>query len=478
MKVTFIFLLLATSHISAQRGPPSFVDDGGPFGDQLEIKIWDDSAPIIFDRDSRINPQGDAFVGNFGRSTANVVRKKNGSKGIYFASIVDESEGMIYQISPDASGVLTTRATRSGDFDPELDPPNEDISEGERENNTRKLQTDDGSVLDVMVLWTKKAECLNSGLPKGCSLTEITRNNMQGLVDLAVLETNVAFTNSGVLTQLRLVHSYRDETFDEDRSTFSKTLSQLTDLDGVMDDVHKFRELYGADIVSLLIDDDQYCGIAWVGPSINRMFSVTKWSCATGYFTFGHEIGHNLGCNHDKGTKNACSTTNYNYGWRDPQARFRSVLAYNCVRGQCDNNAGGGCTRVQRFSNDQFLYNGLPMGNIHTDNARQINDVKARVASYFTSKEPVPSMSPSVSQLPTTTPVQSPSMSPSISRSPTKSPTQKPVKTRPTKPPKNSGPGPGEKPTKPPKTAKGQKIFDFSSKSECLQKYLRTLYMP
>ena len=29
-------------------------------------------------------------------------------------------------------------------------------------------------------------------------------------------------------------------------------------------------------------------GVAWLGPIKSRMFSVTAWNCATGYFTFGH----------------------------------------------------------------------------------------------------------------------------------------------------------------------------------------------
>merc|ERR1719491_1072848 len=123
-----------------------------------------------------------------------------------------------------------------------------------------------------------------------------------------------------------------------------------------MDDVHEKREVYGADLVALLIDDPQYCGLAWMGPTKDRMFSVTSWSCATGYYSFGHEIAHNLGCEHDRGTSGACSNTTSNYGYRDPQARFRSILGYNCRSGQCDENAGGSCPRVQMFSNPLETY--------------------------------------------------------------------------------------------------------------------------
>ena len=49
-----------------------------------------------------------------------------------------------------------------------------------------------------------------------------------------------------------------------------------------MDDVHTKRNTYGADIVALLIHDDAYCGLAHLGPGVDKMFSITKWSCATG----------------------------------------------------------------------------------------------------------------------------------------------------------------------------------------------------
>jgi len=165
--------------------------------------------------------------------------------------------------------------------------------------------------------------------------------------------------------------------------------------------VHENREQYGADIVALIIDDPQYCGLAWLGPSKNLMYSVTAWDCATGYYSFGHEIGHNLGLNHDRGTKNACNSGGYNYGYRATNAAFRSILAYRCESGQCDNNPGGGCTRIIRFSNPSPEgYNNEPVGNDSNDNARKINDVRVTVAGYYPHYNPFPTVSPA----PTVTP--------------------------------------------------------------------------
>ena len=275
-----------------------------------------------------------------------------------------------------------------------------------------------------MVVWTKRSECKKSGLDPDCILTDVTENNMRGLIDLAIAETNTAYNLSGVTTQLRLVHAYREPNYVEAATdTFVTALQNIQSTnDGVMDDVHVKRDVHGADIVAMIIDGVQYCGIAYLGPGIDIMFSVISWNCATGYYTFGHEISHNFvsllvyfaveagsgscsfdiqfsyvsniflsqGCNHDKGTTNTCGSSDTNYGWRDPSAGFRSILAYNCVTGQCDNMPTTGCPRVQRFSNNVYLYNGKAMGSPLHDNASQINSVKSIVAAYRTAVVGVP----------------------------------------------------------------------------------------
>ena len=54
------------------------------------------------------------------------------------------------------------------------------------------MTADDGSELDVMVLWTEFAECSQSGLAAGCTLSTTTYDNMVALIELAVVETNTA----------------------------------------------------------------------------------------------------------------------------------------------------------------------------------------------------------------------------------------------------------------------------------------------
>jgi hypothetical protein len=117
----------------------------------------------------------------------------------------------------------------------------------------RMLYDDSGSNIDVLVVWTSDAECGNSGFSPGCTLTATTESNMRGLIDLAVEETNTAYSLSGMLSSLRLVHAYRDTTYVEP-STFREALDNLSEVsDGELDNVHAMRSLYGADMVQLIV---------------------------------------------------------------------------------------------------------------------------------------------------------------------------------------------------------------------------------
>jgi len=307
-------------------------------------------------------------------------------------------------------------------------------SAADGEHKDRSLQVI--TTLDVLVPWTNHAECRNSGLARGCTLTAQTEVNMRARIDLAVTETNTAYAESGIDALLNLVHAYRTDYTEASSDAFGSALSATR----ASAEVGGKRTLYGADVVALIIDDSQYCGIGYLGPRTDLMFSVTAWNCATGYFSFGHEIGHNLGCNHDRGTTGKCTTDTsaFNYGWRDPATDFRSILAYGCGNNRCSYESTGGCTRVQRFSNDEFLYNSKAIGSATADNARHINGKVVEVAGYFSSGTPPPTSEP------TPVPTPAPTNPPEPTPPPVPVPTNEPTTGAPTPVPT---PGPTNEPT-------------------------------
>ena len=240
-------------------------------------------------------------------------------------------------------------------------------------------EPDAGDYIDVMVVYTPAARPAVGGTAA-----------MHALINLGIAESNTAYQQSGVAMRVRLVH--RAEVAYTEPGSFSTTLNHLTDLgDGYLDEVHSLRDTYGADLVSFWINDTSSCGLAWMmsflSPSFEGMgFSVVHWDCATGSYSFPHEMGHNMGCGHDRGNGLA-GLDSYSYGWRfygTNGVQYRTIMAY----------APG--TRIQRFSNPDVTYYGTPTGVAIGDpseshNAQTINNSAYTIANF---RQTVPTSDP------------------------------------------------------------------------------------
>jgi len=253
---------------------------------------------------------GPDYISFYGRSsdtTLNLVKDRLNER--FTASTLNETSGIVTKYGVDAEGVTYVVEMQSGEYMEELDPVRLDGPEEpvRKDRERRNLDTDRDPqspyCIDILVVWTKRAECYDAtrGKNSTCTLTPTTANNIQAKVNLAVFETNVAFKNSNIGAQFRLVHSYRHpdyiETSDNIFGNALYSISGITD-DDVMDDVHAKRIEYGADLVSLFVDGArEACGIGYFNPNklnATRMFSAVHVLCATGVYTLGHEIGHNL----------------------------------------------------------------------------------------------------------------------------------------------------------------------------------------
>lgn len=142
---------------------------------------------------------------------------------------------------------------------------------------------------------------------------------MEALVDRSITTSNDAYFFSIIDLELRLVGTF-EVNYDESAG-FNSALSALTNNgDGTMDEVHVAREALGADMVSLFINNTQYCGLAWLMTSLagdfsGSAFSVVYYSCAAGNFSFPHELGHNMGSQHDLQNAPGGALYPYSLGW-------------------------------------------------------------------------------------------------------------------------------------------------------------------
>jgi len=285
---------------------------------------------------------------------------------------------------------------------------------------------------DLLVVWTSAAECLvTSGLSRNCAETTTTEENMRLHIMEEISGMNAALIASGVDAQVRLVRGEQlnyVETSTPDTQPYYDALDALHHpSDGVLDDVHTLRLRHGADIVLMVMAPENWTlgGLGKVGPGKDRMFSVIDARYG-GNIVLAHEIGHNLGCLHDRGEEDVChhEHTGGNYGYRDPGGAFRTIMAYECSATQCDPqtykpagaaHASAYCPIIPRFSNrdPSYTWDNKPIGYgkrvngplkcckkwlgvcvshcndswYHgADNAGQMNAVKDEVAGYYPTK--------------------------------------------------------------------------------------------
>lgn len=286
--------------------------------------------------------------------------------------------GKLFKLEPRANGKHVLSEVKTTDPAPELDPiPVADTTSGAPVSSATASGTVDstGSVIDVLIVITPAVRALYG--------TE----GDDALAIRAVAETNQAYINSNMTTRLNLVGLYQTSYIESgDMVTDLNRLSATND--GFMDDVHFVRNTYGADVVSLIEDEPQYCGIAYRMTSLSTSFasyafSVVHHSCATGYYSFAHEVGHNQGAHHDLANSGGAATIYpYAHGYQDPNNQFRTVMAYDCP---------GGCPKIPYFSRGDNPLLGISTGEpTYAANAVVIDQTASTVAAFRAHKTELP----------------------------------------------------------------------------------------
>ena len=200
-----------------------------------------------------------------------------------------------------------------------------------------------------------------------------------GLIQLAVDQTNESYENSNINITMKIGYIHRVDYTES--SWFDTDLDRLIATnDGIMDDVHDIRRRCACDVVVLLINNSDYCGLAAaIMANADNAFALVYYPCAVDNYSFAHEIGHLQGARHNPEADSNIYPFPYGHGYLYIPDGWRTIMSYNSS--SCPD---GRCTRLQYWSNPDILYGGVPMGTeeVH-NNARVLNETAETVASFM-----------------------------------------------------------------------------------------------
>ena len=274
----------------------------------------------------------------------------------------------------------------------------ESIKESSKAKSKAKSKNpNDPANIDIMIVYT----------PFASAWANTYEGSINNTIAQAMAKAQLALDNSNTHLTLTLVHSALvDYTDSGESSTDLYRLSNWND--GYMDEVHDWREFYGADLVALFSNISDVGGVAWLlqfkTGGRESGFSVTRIHQASTTYTFIHELGHNMGASHHKLQNFQPGPTEWydwpentwSAGWRwtgTNSVRYCSVMTYEGGEYFDD---GLGHVSVPYFSNPNISYQGVATGHAADgDNARTIREVKHVIADYTESVVGYPTVSTS-----------------------------------------------------------------------------------
>jgi hypothetical protein len=305
------------------------------------------------------------------------------------------TNGRSINIMPNADGTHTVR---------EMNPP-------PRAKDDARYHTEDDEAhdapLSIVNDLARPAETLDRERPQAATTLHIyvvytakalaRAPNMSSTVSLAMAHLNTGLSNSQIDVQAELV-GLEQVSFNEGTGTEAddELLDAATDATGDFARIRLARAAARADLIAVIgsYGTADSCGIAWINETLTQNnissrarlgVSLTDVTCLPATFT--HEVGHNIGANHDRYVvdDDQPGPTEYNFGYVDTTARFMDVMAYN---DQCD-DLDISCTEINYFSNPNVNYQGRPTGIAVNQanaahNARKIGEIAPLVAQFST----------------------------------------------------------------------------------------------
>lgn len=225
-----------------------------------------------------------------------------------------------------------------------------------RANITQSLTTLTGPTIDILVAYTPAAASASG--------------NIYSLINGCISTTNNISSNSDANPQVRLVYPVQVD-YTESGSLETDKDRLANNGDGFMDGIHSLRDLYGADVVVLLVASGDNCGYAdGIEVEAGGAFASVQTDCAVNNYSFAHEVGHLVGGRHD--TDDDDYPRPYAHGYFK-KGFWKTVMAINFP-----------ATRIPYWSNPNKTYNGLPMGTTEWNNVTRVwNERGSPVSNFF-----------------------------------------------------------------------------------------------
>ncbi len=232
------------------------------------------------------------------------------------------------------------------------------------------LPTENGSLIDVMVLYTPQARIGAGGAAA-----------VIGSIQATIAAMSQAMVDSGVPTTVNICYTgelYYKETGDSSSDLYNLAFSYTTGAQAL-------RDQYGADLVSLVCNNlGGPCGTGYLMQSNSPVYSsyaysVVQRSCFS-QWSLAHELGHNMGLCHNR--ENSLSgTPAIACGYGAHTTNYGTIM---CYPPWTRVNLWGGINPVN------LVHGQWPIGDPDNDCATALRQVLKTVANYRPHKNPSP----------------------------------------------------------------------------------------